>query len=189
MNRAYGFALAYQESKAHTFLDGKYLPGEEAMSAPHIPAADAARALDEVRAVRDRVITTDLIPDWYWPVLGGLILMFVASIESGRVWITIPGSILFAAGMGAVVGILVQRRRVQLRADLLGVRGALAITAFTVGLVAIGLGVALALRQTGFDWPGTVAVAVVAVVMTATGPLLVRHLQRVMLARPVGNDR
>ncbi len=159
------------------------------MSTPHIPAADAARALDEVRAGRDRVITTDLIPDWYWPSLGGLIVMFVASVESGRAWIVILGSLLFAAGMGALLAAIVQRRPLQLNAAMVGPRGALTIAGYTVALVAIGLGGALALELAGVGWPGTIAVAVVAVLMTATGPILVRHLQRLMLARPLGGAR
>lgn len=156
------------------------------MSTPHIPAADAARALDEIRAGRDRVIATDLIPDWYWPALGGLILMFVASVESNRLWITIPGSILFAAGMGAVVGALVQGQRVAVRSELLGRRGALLIAGFAVGLVAVGLGLAFALSATGFGWPATVAAAVVAGLLIAGGPVLIRRLRRLMRARPVG---
>jgi hypothetical protein len=159
------------------------------MSTPPIPAADAARALDSVRAGREKVITTDLIPGWYWPLLGGLIVMFVASVESGRDWIVLPGSLLFAAGMGALLGVIVRRRPLQLNADLLGVRGALTIAGYTVALVAIGLGAALGLSLAGVDWPGTIAVAVVAVLMTATGPVLVRHLRRLMLARPLGGAR
>jgi hypothetical protein len=159
------------------------------MSTPHIPAADAARALDSVRAGRDKVIATDLIPDWYWPSLGGLIVMFVASVESGRDWIVIVGSLLFAVGMGALLGAIVRRRPVQLNATLLGLRGALTIAGYTVALVAIGLGGALALQLAGVGRPGTIAVAVVAVLMTFTGPLLVRHLQRLMLARPLGGTR
>lgn len=159
------------------------------MSTPHIPAADAARALDSVRAGRDKVITTDLIPDWYWPSLGGLIVMFVASVESGRDWIVIPGSLLFAAGMGALLAVIVQRRPVRLNGALLGGRGALTIAGYTVALVAVGLGGALALSLAGVGWPGTIAVAVVAVLMTVTGPVLIRHLQRLMLARPLGGVR
>jgi hypothetical protein len=142
-----------------------------------------------VRAGREKVITTDLIPDWYWPSLGGLIVMFVASVESGRDWIVILGSLLFAAGMGALVGVIVRRRPLQLNTDLLGVRGALTIAGYTVALVAVGLGAALALSLAGVGWPGTIAVAVVAVLMTATGPVLVRHLRRLMLARPLGGAR
>ena len=159
------------------------------MSTPHIPAADAARALDSVRAGRDKVIATDLIPDWYWPSLGGLIVMFVASIESGRDWIVIVGSLLFAVGMGALLGAIVQRRPVRLNAALLGLRGALTIAGYTVALVAIGLGAAFGLSVGGVGWPGTIAVVVVAALMTATGPVLVRHLRRLMLARPLGGAR
>jgi hypothetical protein len=159
------------------------------MTTPPVPAADAARALDTARSVRDRVISTEVIPDWYWPALGGLILLLVASIESRRPWIVAAGSVLYAAGLGALIAVVVTRRPVQLRGELIGVRGAVAIVAFTLGLVAIGLGGALALLLAGVPYPATIAVGAVAVAMTALGPVLVRHLRRLMLAQPLGGVR
>jgi hypothetical protein len=159
------------------------------MTTPHIPPLDAELALAEVRARRDQVVTGSLIPAWYWGTLGVALVGFVACVESGRPWLIATGTILFTLAVGGIVAVVAVGQRAAVRNDLLGVRGGLAIAAFVLVHVGGGLALGRLLELLGVPWPATVSVVPVAVSMTVFGPLLMRHLRRVMLSRPLDGDR
>jgi hypothetical protein len=180
--------LAWAESGVHTFLTGKYMPEGEVMDAPRIPPIDAELALAEVHLRREQVVDSNLVPVWFWSTIGVLMVLFVAAVESERPLIVAAGSIGYAAGLGTLVVAMVRRSRVQVRTELLGVRGGLAIAAFTLALVAAGLGLGFGLDALGVPWPATIACVPVAVALATGGPRLMAYLRRLMLARPAAGS-
>ncbi|GAA0481477.1 hypothetical protein Ade02nite_56880 [Paractinoplanes deccanensis] len=150
---------------------------------------DAELALAEVRARRDQVVTSTLVPSWFWPATGALMLLFVGAVESAVPWLVATGSVLYALGLSALILAVVRHSRVQVRNSLLGLRGALAIAAFTVGLVAAGLAVAFTLDAFGAPLPATLGCVPVALALAFGGPRLMAHLRRVMLSRPLADAR
>ncbi|MFG1994909.1 hypothetical protein ACGFJ7_33540 [Actinoplanes sp. NPDC048988] len=150
---------------------------------------DAELALAEVRIRRDQVVTSTLVPTWFWPTVGALMLLFVAAVESGVPWLIATGSALYGAGLSAVIGVVAFRSRVQVRNALLGPRGALAIAGFALTLVALGLGLAFTLQALGLPHPATIAAVPVALGMAFGGPRLMAYLRRLMLSRPLAGAR
>jgi hypothetical protein len=159
------------------------------MDNPQIPTTEAARALAEVHARRDQVVRGTLVPDWFWPAVGALMVAFIAAVESGRTSAVAVGTVVYVIGLATVIGRVATRQRAQVRNALLGARGGLAIATLVVLLVGLGLGVGLGLDALGAPYPATIAGAVTAVAMTLTGPLLMRHLHTVMTSRPVAGGR
>ncbi|HET6534301.1 MAG TPA: hypothetical protein VFH03_27285 [Actinoplanes sp.] len=159
------------------------------MSTPQIPPVDAELALAEVHARRAQVVGTNLVPAWFWPAIAGLILLFVAAMESDIRWLTAVGTVVYSLGLAILILLVVRRARVQVRPDLLGVRGGLAIAGFAVGLVAVGLGLGLILQALGVPWPATIACVPVAVGLAVGGPRLMAYLRRLMLSRPLVGER
>ncbi|WP_250006415.1 hypothetical protein [Actinoplanes sp. M2I2] len=159
------------------------------MDLPRIPPVDAELALAEVRARRAEVVEADLVPAWFWPSIGGLMLLFVASVESGRPWLVATGSVAYAAGLAGLIVAFARRSRVQVRNRLIGVRGGLAIAAFTLVLVAAGLGLSFTLAALGVPAPATIGCVPVAAGLALGGPALMSHLRAVMLSRPLGGVR
>lgn len=146
---------------------------------------DAELALAEVRLRREQVVDSNLVPGWFWPSIGGLLVLFVAAVESARPLLVAAGSVFYALGLSALIVAVVRRSRVQVRTDLIGVRGGLAIAGFALGLVAAGLGIAFGLDALGVPWPATIACVPVAVALATGGPRLMAHLRRLMLSRPL----
>src|SRR6187431_783041 len=103
------------------------MPEGEVMEPSRIPAIDAELALAEVRARREQVVGANLVPGWFWPSIGALMLLFVAAVETGRPWLVGTGSVAYALGLSTLIIAMVRRSRVQVRNELLGLRGALAI--------------------------------------------------------------
>lgn len=159
------------------------------MSIPHIPPIDAELALAEVQIRREQVIDTNLVPSWFWPSLGGLVLVFVAAVESMMTWLIVVGTVIYAIGLATLVITVVRRARVQVSRELLGLRGFLAIVGFALGLVAVGVGLGLTLDAAGAPWPATISCLPVALGLAVGGPLLMAHLRRIMLSRPLGGPR
>ncbi|WP_127501980.1 hypothetical protein [Actinoplanes solisilvae] len=159
------------------------------MDAPRIGPIDAELALAEVRARREQVIDANLVPGWFWPSLGVLMLLFVGAVESGRPWLVATGSVAYALGLSALIISIVRHARIQVRNDLLGVRGGLAIAAFTLALVAAGIGLGFALEALGVPAPATIACVPVAAGLAFGGPVLMSHLRKLMLARPLAGSR
>jgi hypothetical protein len=150
---------------------------------------DARRALAEVHARREQVVTGPLLPVWYWSALGALMLVFVAAVESKIPWVVGVGVAVFAVGLATLVLTVVRQTPVQVHRSLLGPRGVLTIVGYALALTAIGVGLGLGLELAGVDRPATIGIGVVAVLLAATGPLLMRRLRRLMSARPVGGAR
>lgn len=159
------------------------------MNAPRIDPIDAELALAEVRARRSQVIGANLVPGWFWPSIAVLLLLFVGAVESGRPWLVAIGSITYAVGLAALILSLVLRSRVQVRNDLLGVRGAVAIAVFTLVLVAAGVGLGFTLEALGVPAPAVVACVPVAAGLAFGGPVLMSYLRKLMLARPLAGSR
>jgi uncharacterized membrane protein len=159
------------------------------MDAPRIVAIDAELALAEVRARREQVVAQNLVPGWFWPSLGALILLFVAAVESDNRWLVAVGSVGYAIGLATLIAFVVRRSRVQVRQELLGLHGGLAIAAFTLILVGLGVGLGFALDAVGVSWPATIACIPVAAGLAIGGPLLMAYLRRLMLSRPPAGAR
>ncbi|MFF5083967.1 hypothetical protein ACFY36_43530 [Actinoplanes sp. NPDC000266] len=150
---------------------------------------DAELALAEVRIRRDQVVTSNLVPTWFWPTIGALMLLFVAAVESRIPWLVATGSAVYGLGLAAAIGAVAFRSRVQVRNALLGPRGALAIAAFALSLVAAGLALAFTLKALGTPHPATIAMVPVALGMAFGGPRLMAYLRRLMLSRPLAGAR
>lgn len=159
------------------------------MSTSNIPPTDAELALAEMQARREQVVSSTPIPSWFWSALGALILLFVAAVESRTPWFVAIGTTVYAIGLATVILLVVRRNRVQIRPALLGVRGGLAIAAFALCLVAVGLGLAFGLQALGVPRPATIACVPVALAMAFGGPVLMRYLRRLMLSRPLAGGR
>ena len=151
----------------------------------NVPPVDAELALAEIRARRTQVVDENLVPHWFWTSIGSLMLLFVAAVESHRPPLVAAGSILYAAGLATLIAALVRRARVQVRPELLGVRGGLAITVFTLVLVSAGLALGFSLDALGVPWPATLGCVPVALGLAAGGPALMSHLRHLMLSRPL----
>ncbi|SCE97602.1 hypothetical protein GA0070607_3886 [Micromonospora coriariae] len=159
------------------------------MTEPGITPASAADALAEIHARRDQAVAAALVPGWYWPAVGGLMVAFTAAVESHRPWLVAVGSVAYAIGLAAVVGLLVARHRAQVHKHIIGVRGASVIAGYALVLVALGVGAGFTAEAVGLSWPATVGTAIAGGAMTATGEPLMRYLRRMMTTRPLGGGR
>lgn len=159
------------------------------MDAPRVPGVEAAQALSEVHRRREQVVTGTLVPDWYWTALGAAMLVFIAAVDSGRGWAVGIGTLVFVASLAALVGYVASRQRVQVRNELIGLRGGLAIGGFAVTLVAITLGLSFGLAAAGLPYAATAGGVVTAVGMAVGGPRLMRYLRTLMTSRPIGGRR
>ncbi|RZU77593.1 hypothetical protein EV384_6323 [Micromonospora kangleipakensis] len=159
------------------------------MSEPRISPAAAADALVEIHTRRDQAVTVALVPGWYWPALGGLMVAFTAAVETHRPWVVAVGSVGYAVGLGTLVARVALRHRAQVHGSLLGVRGAAAIVGYVLCLVALGLVTGFAAESAGLAWPATLGTAATAGAMTASGQSLMGYLRGVMTSRPIGGGR
>jgi hypothetical protein len=150
------------------------------MNAAEIRPNEAAAALEEVRLRHEQVFNTRPFPGWFWPALGGLNIAFTGAIEVGHPVVVAAGAVAFTAGLGGLIVVLIRRRPLQLRSDLLGARGGMTIGGFVAALVGLGLGLAFGLQAAGAPLPGTIANVAVALAMVVFGPVLGRRLQRIM---------
>lgn len=160
---------------------------------------EAAQALAEIEQRQEQVIELAIIPTWFWWATAGLEVGLAAGIESRQplaMGLAIGG---FVVGVLAATGLVVVHalRRAQPRhnlvSDLLGPSGVLAILGFVATVLAVSLPTGFALEAAGAAYPATWGTLTGAVVMVIGGPLLMRHLRRIMLAnRPadrVGSHR
>ena len=152
---------------------------------------EAARALTEIRHRQEQVIKLAIIPSWYWWTIAVLMVGFSAAVDSHRRLAIGVGTSLFVIGVLITTGrvIIGGLRRAQLRNDLLGPIGVLAILGFVATVLAVTLPTAFALQAAGVRYPATLGVLLGAVIMAVGGPLLTRFLQRTMLAKRAGNQR
>ncbi|HEX8628980.1 MAG TPA: hypothetical protein VF755_12500 [Catenuloplanes sp.] len=156
------------------------------MNTPQISGVEAARALSDVRARQAQVIAGALVPNWFWAVVGAAMAVFIAAVDSQRPWLIGIGTVLFLAGIGIPAGHVITRRGAQVRNQLLGWRGGLAIAGFVIVLVGAALGISFGLHAAGVPYAGTAAAVTTGVGMAVGGPLLMRHLRTLMTTRPVG---
>jgi hypothetical protein len=170
----------------HTFLVGKYMPKGEVME---IPPHEAEQALAEIQARRERVIDANLVPNWFWWAIGGLLLPFVAAMETQRPWLMITGAVGYLLGMALLILAMVRRSRLQVQNQLIGVRGGLVITAFTLVLSGGGIALGLWLDSLGVPAPNTLGCVPVAAVIAVGGPALMSYLRKLMLSDPMARPR
>jgi hypothetical protein len=152
---------------------------------------EAARALTEIRQRQEQVIKLAIIPAWYWWAIAALMVGFSAAIDSHRPLAIGIGTSLFVIGVLTTTGWVVigGLRRAQLRNELLGATGVFAILGFVATVLAVSLPTSFAFQAAGVRYPATRGVLVGAVLMVVGGPLLMRFLQRIMLAKRAGSQR
>jgi hypothetical protein len=165
--------------------------GEEDAMPEELRPDEAARALTEIRQRQEQVIKLAIIPTWYWWAIAVLMVGFSAAVDSHRPLAVGIGTSLFVIGVLTATGRVVigGLRRAQLRNELLGPIGVLAILGFVATILAVSLPTAFAFKAAGVRYPATLSVLVGAVVMVVGGPLLTRFLQRIMLAKRAGSQR
>ncbi|MCP2324376.1 hypothetical protein HDA40_002883 [Hamadaea flava] len=153
----------------------------------HMRPDEAAQALAQVRATQEQVIGMSMIPIWFWWAIGALMVGFAAAIESGDDTIIGIGVVVFVVGLTASVGWVVRKAlRVQVRNDLLGLRGAGLIAGFVLGTVAVSLAAGFALEAADVAHPATWGEVVTAMILGFGGPWLNRALRRIMIERSGG---
>jgi hypothetical protein len=158
--------------------------------AEQIHPDEAARALAQIRDRQEQVIDTNTIPVWYWWLLGALIVLLAAAVESQNPATIGIGVAVFVLGLLAGTGWIVRHAlRVQVRNELLGARGIALILGFVAVTVLVSLAVAWRLQVAGVSHPATWGNAAGAVLLVAGGPLLTRVLRRIMLGRRAGGAR
>jgi hypothetical protein len=150
---------------------------------------EAERALNEIDQRQEQVIRLAIIPSWFWWAVAVLMVVLSASVDSRRPWAIGVGVTVFVLGILAVTASVVLRgaRQAQLHNDLVRPTFVFAILGFVALVLAVSLPTAFALRAAGVGYPGTWGVALGAVVMVIGGPILMRLLQRMMLANRAGS--
>jgi hypothetical protein len=152
---------------------------------------EAAGALTEIARRRAQVATLTIIPTWFWWAIAVLMVSFGFAVEIRRPLVTGIATAAFVLGMLIVTGRLALGivRRAQPRHDLVGATGVLAILGFVAGTLAVSLPTSFALKAAEFRYPATAGVLVAAIALVVGGPLLMRHLRRLMLDKPAGDAR
>ena len=152
---------------------------------------EAARALTEIGRRQEQVINLAIIPTWFWWAIAVLMVGLAAAVDSHRPVAIGVGTSLFVIGVLAVTGWVVinSARQAQLRNELLGPGGVLAILGFVAIVIGVSLPTAFALQAAGVRYPATVGMLVAAALMVIGGPLLTRHLRRIMLSHRTGSQR
>ena len=146
----------------------------------NLSADDAARALDEIDRRTDQVIERTMVPTWFWWAIAGLNIGLTAAIESENPLVIGIGTTLFVLGIIAVSGILLVNafRHAQVRTDLIGPAGVLAILGFVALILAIALPTAFVLDAADVPHAAVLATTVAGIVMVIGGPVLTRVIRR-----------
>lgn len=152
---------------------------------------EAARALTEIQRRQEQVIDTITIPAWYfWAVAGLGVVLGIGVDRRDPPSVGIATAIYVVGMVGATLWVTVRPAlRAQLRNDLLGARGVLAILGFVAVIVPVTIGTAFALRGAGFPLPATGGAIVGGVLMVLGAPWLRRYLRAVMLGNRTGVAR
>ncbi len=148
----------------------------------NLSADEAARALAEINHRTDQVIEKTLVPDWFWWVVAGLNVGLTAAIESDEPLVIGIGTAVFALGITAATGLSVLNtlRHAQVRNNLLGPVGAVAIVGFVALVLAIALPAAFILDAADVPYSAVLASALGGVVTVIGGPVLMRFIRRTM---------
>ena len=148
---------------------------------------EAAQALARIRKSQKHVIDVKVVPVWFWWLIGGLIVVLAAAVESREPVTTGVGVAVFMLGILTGTAFVVRgARQVQPRNELLGGRGVAMILGFVVLVLGVTFAVAVGLEAAGVSYPATLANLVGAVLLIVGGPTLMHALRRVMLARRAG---
>jgi hypothetical protein len=152
---------------------------------------EAARALTEIGQRQEQVIRLAVIPNWYWWAIAVLMVALAAAVDTRQGLVVGIGTAVFVAGVLTTTGRVVFRavRRAQPRNDLLGPGGVVAILGFVAVTDGVSLAVAFTLKASGVSYAATIGVSVAAVMLVVGGPMLMRHLQGLMLANRSGSRR
>lgn len=150
---------------------------------------DAAGALAEIRHRQEQVVERAVVPTWYWWAVAVLMVGLAATVDSRRPLLVGIGVSLFVVGVGAVTGraVVSGLQHAPVRNDLLGAAGVLAILGFVATILTATLPTAFALKAAGVHGAATLGILAGSVVMVVGGPVLMRFLQRTMLARSAGD--
>jgi hypothetical protein len=149
---------------------------------------EAARALDEVRQRQANVIEATMIPAWFYGAVGASNVALAVGLDVGGTVAVATGAVLFGLGIAGSVGwVTIGAQRAQLRNDLLGPLGILAIVALPALVVGVSVPVGFAAEAAGWRYPATAGTLVGLVLMLVGGPVLNRLLRRIMLANRTGS--
>ena len=126
-----------------------------------------------------------------WWAIAVLMVTFAAAVDTRQGLVVGIGTAVFVAGVLTTTGWVVVRAvgSAQPRNDLLGPAGVVAILGFVAVTVGVSLAVAFILKASGVAYAATIGVSVAAVLLVVGGPMLMRHLQRRMLANRSGSRR
>jgi hypothetical protein len=155
------------------------------MDAPVEPRM-ASAALEEIALRRRQVAdAATTFPVWYWSIIGVAMVGLAVIVDARNpVGIGIAATCFVLVVLADTALVVVPRyRRAQWNQELLGAPGALAIVAFVWVVVGGSLALAFALRATGVSHPATIGCAVGAVGVIVGGPILMRQLRNIMLAK------
>jgi len=150
---------------------------------------EARRALTEIDQRQEQVIRLVIIPGWFWWAVAVLTVVLSASVDYRRPWAVAVGTTVFVLGMLAVTFSVGLRsvRRAQVHNDLFRPRFVFAILGLVAATLAATLPTAFALRAAGVGYPATWGTLAGAVVLVIGGPIMMRLLQRMMLANRAGS--
>lgn len=151
-----------------------------------IAPQDAQAALDVVARVRRQVADEVGLPRVYWwGMAGGWIALGVLG-DVGPAWLASAATVAFGAAHSAIASRLLDGRRrtrsLRVSAAVAGRRTPLVVVGMLVALVALTVGLALALDADGAGHPAIWAALVVAAVVGLGGPEILRVLRRAVRA-------
>jgi hypothetical protein len=144
--------------------------------------AEARAALLDVERRRRRVIDEIDIPQWYWWMLAGGWLAYAVLGELTPAVVSLCAMLVFGAVHAAIAPRVLsgqhKSRRLTVRRELVDRRLPQYVFAGIVALLAVTLGVALALDADGARHPSIIAGAFVAVIIVIGGPRLTAAVRR-----------
>jgi hypothetical protein len=151
------------------------------MSIP-IDDAEARFALSSIEERRRQVIAEIDVPRWYWLALAaGWVGLGVIS-DYAPPWVDIAATVLFGAAHASIAPRVLSGRRassqLSVRGDLVDRRIPILIIGLLVVMVAVTVALALLLHADGARHPATWASVVVAALLLAEGPALMKRARR-----------
>lgn len=155
-----------------------------------ISQTEASLALGAVQQRRQEVLAEIDVPRWYWPGMATGWVGLGLLADFGPPW----GSAVATVVFGAVHGIVARRAltgrhasaQVSIRRDLVWHWIPAVVVAFLMAMVALTVGIALLFDADGAGHPASLAGGVVAVIVLATGPHLMRAVRRYAQRRSRG---
>ncbi|WP_328401007.1 MULTISPECIES: hypothetical protein [unclassified Nocardia] len=141
----------------------------------------ASAALDTVERARRRVAEEVGLPRGYWWAMAAGWVVLGAIGDLGPQWLIIAATLIFGAGHSFVASRLLNGRRrtdqVQVSAAVAGRRTPIVVVGMLFALVALTIGLAMALDADGDRNPGIWAGVLVAAIIGFGGPEILRVLR------------